>query len=55
MLSWSIRVEESRERRRVEEGGFKEIVEKWYGRKNPWPLVEPDLILVFEDYSSARL
>jgi hypothetical protein len=46
--------------RKVERGGvlkrrgFKEIVEKWYGRKNPRPLVEPDLILVFEDYSNKR-
>ena len=46
--------------RKVEKGGvlkrreFREIVEKWYGRNIPWPLVEPDLILVFEDYGNRR-
>ena len=29
---------------------FKAAVKDWFGQKVPWPLVEPDLILVFEDY-----
>jgi len=29
---------------------FKAAVKDWFGQKIPWPLVEPDLILVFEDY-----
>lgn len=29
---------------------FKNIVSEWYGERIPWPLIEPDLILVFEDY-----
>lgn len=28
---------------------FKETMSNWFGRQLPWPLVEPDLILVFED------
>jgi hypothetical protein len=28
---------------------FKDTISGWYGRELPWPLVEPDLILVFED------
>lgn len=30
---------------------FRETVEEWYGKKVPWPIVESDLILVFQDYS----
>jgi hypothetical protein len=33
--SAGVPVEESRERRRAEEEEFREIVEKWYGRKIP--------------------
>lgn len=32
---------------------FKDTISGWYGRELLWPLVEPDLILVFED--SKRL
>lgn len=32
---------------------FKEVVSKWYGRNLPWPLIEPDLILVFEDHKKV--
>lgn len=28
---------------------FRDTVKGWFGREIPWPLVEPDLILVFED------
>jgi hypothetical protein len=28
---------------------FRDTISGWYGRELPWPLVEPDLILVFED------
>jgi len=28
---------------------FKNTITGWYGRELPWPLVEPDLVLVFED------
>jgi len=28
---------------------FKDTISGWYGRELPWPLVEPDLVLVFED------
>lgn len=28
---------------------FKDTMTKWYGQGLPWPLAEPDLILVFED------
>jgi hypothetical protein len=46
--------------RKVEKGGilkkrkFRETVEKWYGKKVYWPLIEPDLIFVFEDWSNKR-
>ena len=42
--------------RKIEKGSilknkrFKETIEKWYGRKIPSVLVEPDLILIFEDH-----
>lgn len=29
---------------------FKDVVSEWYGERIPWPLIEPDLILVFKDY-----
>lgn len=31
-------------------GEIREVVEKYYGRKLLWPLIEPDLIIIFEDY-----
>ncbi|MBI5187551.1 MAG: hypothetical protein HZA07_00535 [Nitrospirae bacterium] len=43
--------------RKIEKGNilknkrFKETIEKWYGRKIPYVVVEPDLILIFEDYN----
>jgi hypothetical protein len=46
--------------RKIEKGSilkkkeFREIVEKWYARKILWPLIEPDLIFVFEDYLNKR-
>lgn len=33
----------------VTKAEFKNTMTKWYGQGLPWPLVEPDLILVFED------
>lgn len=36
--------------RSVTTSEFRNAVIGWYGREIPWPLVEPDLILVFEDY-----
>ena len=32
---------------------FKDVVSEWYGERIPWPLIEPDLILVFEDYKKV--
>jgi hypothetical protein len=43
--------------RKIEKGSilknkrFREIIEKWYGKKIPHVVAEPDLILVFEDYN----
>lgn len=34
-------------------GRFRETIEKYYGQKLLWPLVETDLILVFEDYKEV--
>lgn len=45
--------------RKVEKGSilknkrFRRTVEDWYGKKAPWPIIESDLILVFEDYSKV--
>jgi len=33
---------------------FKDTISGWYGRELPWPLVEPDLVLVFEDLKRVR-
>jgi hypothetical protein len=45
--------------RKVEKGSilknkrFRGTVQDWYGKKAPWPMIESDLILVFEDISKA--
>lgn len=39
-------------KRSVTTSEFKAAVKDWFGQKIPWPLVEPDLILVFDDYKN---
>lgn len=39
--------------RAVTSSEFKEVVSKWHGRDLPWPLIEPDLVLIFEDFSKV--
>ena len=40
-------------KRSVTTAEFKAAVKDWFGQKIPWPLVEPDLILVLEDYRNV--
>lgn len=45
--------------RKVEKGNilknkrFRGTIQDWYGKKAPWPIIESDLILVFEDHSKV--